>query len=234
MTLVACAMDVLLLPGMDGTGDLFTPFVSALPSGLRPHITRYPADVPLGYDELLETITVPNTPFAITAESFSGPLAVMLAARYPSQTAAVILVGSFVRSPTPLAQIARLAGSALFRVPLPRALLRLLLLGFDASDEEVDFVHTTLRSVEPRVLARRVRAISEVDVSAALTASTAPLLYLSGSRDRVVGPRPLAEILRLRPDTQTATIGAPHLMLQRNPGDSARICSDFIDRECLH
>ena len=34
---------LVLLPGMDGTGDLFAPLLSALPPALRTIVVRYPA-----------------------------------------------------------------------------------------------------------------------------------------------------------------------------------------------
>ena len=45
-------MTLVLLPGLDGTGDLFTNFVSALPSNLDARIVRYPADRFVSYAEL--------------------------------------------------------------------------------------------------------------------------------------------------------------------------------------
>ena len=43
---------LVLLPGMDGTGDLFAPLLSALSPALRTIVIRYPSDRPLGYAEL--------------------------------------------------------------------------------------------------------------------------------------------------------------------------------------
>jgi hypothetical protein len=45
---------LVLLPGMDGTGELFAGFVKALPEGFDPVIMRYPIDRPLSYADLLE------------------------------------------------------------------------------------------------------------------------------------------------------------------------------------
>lgn len=46
-------LDLVLLPGMDGTGFLFEPFVNALPSGINPIVVAYPTNKPLSYKELL-------------------------------------------------------------------------------------------------------------------------------------------------------------------------------------
>lgn len=43
---------LVLLPGMDGTGQLFSPLVSALGPDVETIIVRYPCDIPLSYEEL--------------------------------------------------------------------------------------------------------------------------------------------------------------------------------------
>jgi hypothetical protein len=72
----------LLLPGMDGTGLLFDAFARHLAPRLNPRIVIFPTDVSLTYDELLQRIDVPTKPFAIVAESFSGPLGIRLANKF--------------------------------------------------------------------------------------------------------------------------------------------------------
>jgi hypothetical protein len=45
-------MTLILLPGLDGTGDLFHPLLSVMPSHLQTRIIRYPPDRLLSYDDL--------------------------------------------------------------------------------------------------------------------------------------------------------------------------------------
>ncbi len=97
---------LLLLPGMDGTGDLFEPFAAALGSEFTVKVVRYPASEPLGYVELeafaRDRSFPAEGPFVILGESFSGPIAISLAASCSSRLKAVILCCSFVRNPRPL------------------------------------------------------------------------------------------------------------------------------------
>ncbi len=95
---------LLLLPGMDGTGDLFDAFIAALPSAIDVVIVRYPRCEPLGYAELqaLARAALPEKgPFVILGESFSGPIAISLAASAPSQLKGLVLCCSFARNPRP-------------------------------------------------------------------------------------------------------------------------------------
>ena len=66
-----------LLPGMDGTGELFADFVDALPKSFETVRVRYPADRCLSYSELEELVQAAcSEPFMLVAESFSTPLAI--------------------------------------------------------------------------------------------------------------------------------------------------------------
>jgi hypothetical protein len=101
-------INLILLPGMDGTGDLFEEFVSNLPSWVAPQVVSYPLDQKLSYAQLserVEAVLPSSEPFAILAESFSSPLAVRIAARGPENLKPVILCAGFVA--TPVGPVAR-------------------------------------------------------------------------------------------------------------------------------
>lgn len=223
-------MKVLLLPGMDGTGRLFGPLMEELPSWLEPQAVAYPGDRPRGYTELLDSITLPDEPFAIVAESFSGPLAVALAHRHSHQVLALVLAASFVRSPvrfTPRWSAALVVPQLFTHLP-PAWVLRELLLGSKATSVEVQLLREVLASIAPEVLARRVQEMIRVDVSRELAALAQPLLYLQASRDRLVGPHNLSIIQQLHGSLQAARIDAPHLILQTAPAASAAAIGPFL------
>jgi pimeloyl-[acyl-carrier protein] methyl ester esterase len=222
-------VETLLLPGMDGTGSLYRAFANQLSPALNPRIVSFPRDRHRSYQQLLEDIPVPAGPFAIVAESFSGPLGILLAARYPERARALVLAASFVRSPSMLARwTPSLVLRGLFRLPLPELALRLALVGMDANDERVSEVRAAIESVEPGVLADRVSEIAPLDVSAELAQSAVPILYIAGRRDRVVGARAIAELVALRPDVEMRVVDAPHLVLQCRPVECATLISEFL------
>jgi pimeloyl-ACP methyl ester carboxylesterase len=222
-------MQTLLLPGMDGTGRLFAPFVKHLDVRLEPRIVAYPERDPLSYDELIETIAIPEGPFAIVAESFSGPLAIRLAARHADRVCALALSASFVRNPSNLARLLRrVIGPRLFRVPPPSPILRWALLGWDAPESGVRQLREVLAAVSPEVLAHRIHQIVAVDVARAFASLSAPTLYLAASRDHLVGVEVPRELERLLPSLRVETLDAPHLVLQRRPAEAAAIVSGFV------
>ena len=93
---------LVLLPGMDGTGRLFDPLLHALPPNVAVQVLRYPPDQVLDYPALVERVwqQLPlDRPFVLLGESFSGPVAVSIAARRPSALLGLVLCSSFVRNP---------------------------------------------------------------------------------------------------------------------------------------
>ncbi len=97
-------MTLVILPGMDGTGLFLDPFILALGTGFDVKVVQYPTSPPLGYTELEDFVSAAlprEGPFFILGESFSGPLAVALAAKDSSRLNGLILCASFVRNPRP-------------------------------------------------------------------------------------------------------------------------------------
>src|SRR5579859_1384445 len=96
---------LLLLPGLDGTGKLFAAFLRALGPGVESRVVEYSPDEPLGYEELelrVRAALPRDRPFVLLGESFSGPIAMRIAAYPPPELAGVILCGTFARNPYPL------------------------------------------------------------------------------------------------------------------------------------
>ncbi len=215
-------LPTLLLPGLDGSGRLFGPLLAAGPRGFEPRVVPLPAGAPRGYDGYLEALrpALPRRgPWALLAESFSGPLAVRLAAERPPGLAALVLVATFLHRPLQpwLAPLAPLVGTPLFSLPLLPPAIRLLLAGFDAPDGVVEEIRAATAAVPAAVLARRARAALAVDVRAALAATEVPLLYLGPRGDRLLRTDVAEDVLAARPDAAVAHLAGPHTILQVRP-----------------
>ena len=224
-------MHLLLLPGMDGTGRLFEPLLPFLPPSLVAAVVAYPTDRPCGYAELLprvEAALPDGQEFLVLGESFSGPLALLLAARGPAGLRGIILCASFARSPLP--SIARWFRGLIrpwwFRA-VPRWLIRRVLLGRFSTPRLARMVEDAIALVQPAVLAARARAILEVDVGAQLQVCPVPLLYLAATEDRLVSRRSLAHIRRVQPRVEVAKLVGPHLLLQVVPEQAGRVIQAF-------
>lgn len=219
----------MLLPGMDGSGRLFGPFMAALPPGVTAQVSSYRTDVFHDYDELARGVTLPDEPFALVAESFAGPLGLRIAAARPVQLRALVLVASFVVPPSwiPAAWVETLLPLLALRTP-PRWVIRRLLVDKEAPEGMVDELVEAIRAVAPRVMAARLGAVQRLDARADLVRGNVPVLLLTGARDRLVGRACVDAILRARPDVRHVELDAPHLVLQRRPRESAHAVSDFL------
>lgn len=221
----------MLLPGMDGTGLLLEPFVAALGQEFNVQVMRYPTDVPLDYAELeaLCRAALPREePFILLGESFSGPIAVALAATHSPQLKGLILSCTFVRNPRPIfAPLRTLVG--LLPVSLaPMRVLCHLLLGRFSNPGLRALLEQAITQVSPAALRARLRAVLSVDVSVKLAAVKVPSLYLRATHDQVVPPSASALIAKLSPHTQIVEMDGPHCLLQTNPSGAAQIVAAFI------
>ena len=225
-------INLVLLPGLDGTGRLFDPLLKVVPLHLKPSVISYPSDTPLSYAELLKYIQAKiqtDEPFALLAESFSGPVAVEFAASHPPNLNALILCASFVTSPVFLRRLRFIFKDPLFRLRPPQFFVRRFLLGRDAPPSLVKSFLDVLRSIAPEILSDRVRSVLTVDARQALKACGVPILYLAVRQDYLVGERCLAEIKSLKPNIKVLTIDGPHFLLQREPTKSIQAIIRFLD-----
>src|ERR1700758_5078266 len=100
---------LVLLPGMDGTGIFFEDFAAAIQQDFRPVVVRYPNDPSLGYaglEPIVRAALPHDEPYLILGESFSGPIAISIAASNPAGLLGLILCVTFARNPHPLLPLA--------------------------------------------------------------------------------------------------------------------------------
>ena len=225
-------MRIVLLPGLDGTGTLFDPFVAATPSGFSPSVIAYPPAEPTGYRDLEPYVLdrlPPTEPYILLGESFSGPLALRIAARRPANLVGVVLVASFARGPQPFGPYG--VPRALLRLlPVRSRLARTLLLGARPDAELEGLLERALGAVPAGVLGSRVGEVLETDELEALRKVAVPILYVQASRDRLVRRSSATQVLRAHPATEVVRVSGPHLVLQANP----RACWEAVSRLAEH
>ncbi len=150
----------MLLPGLDGTGKLFEPFIKQFPDPSSVTVISYPMDRYIPFEQLVDYI-VPllptDRPLAILGESYSGPAALSLAARNDIDIRKVILVATFAKYPASfLKTISKLLPlSLLFRLPIPNFVIRYYCFG-NATDKTLyAMLRGSVAANKPKVLAKR-------------------------------------------------------------------------------
>lgn len=230
--------NLVLLPGLDGTGLLFKPLLEVIPSCFTPLVISYPSDEPLDYDALLscaQSLIPLDQPFVIVAESFSGPIAVRIAATRPNNLRALILCASFVSNPTLLSNplTSFLINTPVFNVRPPDFLVRYFLMGQDAPVDLMNLFKEALDVVSPSVLASRLQIILEVNERDSLRKCQVPVLYIAAKHDKLVSPRSLTEITRIKPNVESIFIDAPHFLLQCKPQLAIEIINEYLIRNAI-
>ena len=224
---------LVLLPGLDGTGQLFASFLAALPNTFAGTTVAYPTNEFLSYADLLPFVrlAVPeDEPFVLLAESFSAPIAVEYAASNPRNLAGLVIVAGFVHQPIGGWSLAAkvIANAWFFKLGVPRWVLEQVLIGRDAPAALVEKFHQALWSVSPAVLSGRVHEAVNCDVRLQLARIRTPLKYVQAAHDHLLSNSCVTEIKRIRPDISLALVDGPHLLLQREPQNVADVVSAFV------
>lgn len=227
---------LVLLPGMDGTGHMFAPLLKALPPNFTATVVRYPHDQELTYEQLkpfaYRAISQSES-FVLVAESFSGPLAIEMAAtltELTGQLQALILCASFASNPAPalLQWIRYLNAPFWFQFRLPHVFVRYAAALWDCDADVIDDLIEHTSTVLPNVLSHRFAQIMQVNVCAHLRRCPVPLLYLRASRDLLVPHKCWEEIARIKPDACFAQIDASHFLLQHRPVEAVAAIQPFL------
>ena len=224
---------LVLLPGLDGTGDFFAPLLEALGQGVRTLVVRYP--VAGAYDfatceQLVRTALPTDGPYVLLGESFSGPVAISLAAQAPRELAGIILCCTFADNPRPrLALIRPLlpflpfhgTGSSL-------RLSRFLVLGRWITPAIRELHQKILSSVPAKTLRRRLEAVADCDAREALASVRLPIMCLVAKHDRLI-PKAAARLIRQQAAATTLIeLDAPHCLLQCEPRQAAAKIREFL------
>jgi hypothetical protein len=103
-------LKILLLPGMDGTGVMFEPFINHAPQSAQIKVIKLIQDVGITYREQAEVIAHSiGEDVTIIAESYSGVIAHELTKLAPNSIKHMVFAASFLERPSimlPLATIA--------------------------------------------------------------------------------------------------------------------------------
>ena len=222
---------LVLLPGMDGTGSLFSDFVAELGDPIQPVEVAYPPQQVLDYEQLETYVRerLPaNEPFVLLGESFSGPIAISIAAKAPCNLIGLILCCSFARNPRPA-----LAGLKAFIRLVPAiksaTLIGPMLLGKHSTPALRHQLNVALSQVSSKVMQARLRAVIDVDVTELLKQVCVPTLYLRATDDRLVPQSASALISSIAPQTRVVDVDGPHMLLQVAAIAIASIVGDFIE-----
>ncbi len=224
---------LIVLPGLDGTARLLAPFLDAVkPNFASASAIAYPHDTLMDYTalEVFARERLPNdAPFVLLGESFSGPIAIAIAADPPPNLVGLVLSTTFARAPVPLvSSFAPLTRFAPVR-SLPVAALSLVLLGRWSTPALRHDLRAALANVAPDVLRARAACAMRAKVADRLARITVRTLCLRARNDRLLRPRAGRELVAGIRNAREYALDGPHLLLQTRTEECARIVVAFND-----
>lgn len=221
-------LKLVLLPGMDGTGRLLEAFLSALGT-VDSQVIPLPDFGPQDYDSLAKYIylQLPNEPFDILAESFSGAVIIRLIAMGHDYLRKVVFVASFLSSPGRLRTkfASRLPFGTLSGLPLASFGVKWLCWSSDTNKADVVESLSIVREVPAGILKQRLQVMS--DLSCEPARFDIPVLCLIAARDRLVKGR-RQEFEKSFSNIVVQVIDGPHFLLQACTRECAQEVRTFL------
>ena len=221
-------MKVVLLPGLDGTGELFEPFLDILPKRIDTQVIGYNSCKKCGYDELVEYVRskLPTEDFILVAESFSGFIAYKIALERPRNLKHIIAVATFLQNPRPkLLDIIR--SSRLLSLPIPKVIIKKFLLNYLTDDKIVDLLHRVIKSVPSSLLYHRLQEIKKLEKP--MTKIVVPVTYIQAKGDYLVSPKSLDDWSEVCDGLERCIVNGGHLILQANPLRCVQVLMEIIN-----
>lgn len=217
---------LVLLPGLDGSGLLFSPLISALGADFDCRVLALPNDGEQNQAKLAQRLLpqLPTQRFVLLGESFSGAIAAEIAASQPPGLAGAIFVATFLQPPRPL--LLRMP-KALFwlgwRLHRPLAALWWPFCGYRKDAATRTLVLQSLQSLSWLILWQRIQAIRTLRMGEQPIAC--PAIGIHAQHDCLVPSSAKGQLNRL---ASQCVIKGPHFLLQSEPRLAARTIRDWL------
>ncbi|MBA6254733.1 MULTISPECIES: hypothetical protein [unclassified Colwellia] len=215
-------MKLVLLPGMDGTGELFEEFLSYYDG--EHLVISLPQNCPQDHLSLAKSLDkqLPKEDYILLAESFSGGIVPELLKQDLTNMKGVIFVASFLSCPNryllPIAKI--LPIKALASAPLSQIGHKFLLLGQGASKALLSKFIKVTKSIPDHILKSRLAVMNLQKLP--LATFDVPTVYIQALSDRLISPGKSRELSNVFRNIEYIEIDGPHFLLQAKPKESSQ------------
>lgn len=224
---------LVLLPGFDGTGRLFSPLHKELSDNVNTIVLSYPSDKVMTYSDLCHYLKdeLPDSPYVLLGESFGGPLAMMLSTYADENLKGIILCVSFVKNPQVL--LSRLIRPFLkpkhLQKETPAWHIRTMLMNGVSDANLIRNIQSATAELTREVYFYRLREIADVNVTNILQKCELPILYLRAKKDRLVYESSMKLVEKLGKKVTVEYFDAPHMLLQTKPKQTAESIKRFMN-----
>ncbi|MEM7401750.1 MAG: alpha/beta hydrolase [Pseudomonadota bacterium] len=226
--------NLILLPGFDGSGRLFSPLRKALADSVDTIVLSYPTDKVMTYYDLCHFLKdeLPDTPYVLLGESFGGPLALMLSRYADENLKGIILCVSFIKNPQVLAEklIRPFLKPKHLQKKTPAWHIKTMLTNGVSDSKLINNIQKATAELSREVYFYRLREIADVDVTSILENCGQPVLYMRATHDRMVYESSMKLVERHAKNLMVEKFEAPHMLLQTQPKLAAESIQRFINQ----
>lgn len=223
---------LILLPGMHGTSSLFKPFTDKAKRYFSISQYDYPQNGPQGYEYLSKKVAdfILKTPGKqwIIGESFSGPMALMMAIEMPQKFHGVILSGTFSSNPSFILNLIPNAVAAEFILSVSKPIASYFSLGFQSGNDLKKFFSETIGNVPLSTLAERLMSVKYVNIEEELIKIKVPILSMIAKYDKMVGQSGRKKLKELA-NYKEVELNSNHLILQEKPDEALEFILNFTN-----
>ena len=226
-------MKLILLPGLDGTGELFYPLTSLL-KNYDLQIIIYPDNKKMSYAKLIMLVKnqLPKEEeYIIVAESFSGVIAYNIALEKPNNLKFIVFVATFIENPRPILSKFIPIGLLKFLLSLPLfdITIKKILLNSNASKKLIILVKNTINNIKSDILYfRLLQIINLKQVSQKISIES---IYLQASKDYLVPKSAYNVFQKYIPNIHFYEVIGSHLLLQSNPKECIEIINKYLEAQ---
>ena len=219
-------MKLVLLPGLDGTGLLFKSFLSHL-QGIDTQVISLPMEGDQCYETLTNYVVskLPDEPFVLLAESFSGPIAARIVASGLFHIKRVIFVATFLTPPRRfiLSLIRHIPLKRMMRLPFSDYAIKMLFVGRQSDKTLLDEFRHVLKQVPELILKQRISSI--MNQASLHVDSRIDAVYVLPTHDLLVPRKSIHDFGKAFQRLDVRSIPGPHFILQANPKE----CADKLE-----
>lgn len=220
---------LVLLPGLDGTGLFFARLETCLQSRVPVHVVTYAARAKMTLDDYVDEAAhaLGAEPVVLLGESFSGPVAIKLAVKFPGRVKGLILAATYLKNPWPRWMIRRAAVTPPQAVP--RGWIDAVLSGPDHDRELAAQIARVMAGFSDEVRTARLELVATTDVRADFQRLQCPILALHGRSDWLVPRFALQRALKAKSGARLKVLGGPHMLLQKSAAEAANEIEAFYN-----
>lgn len=220
-------MKIILLPGVDGTGVLFEPFVNIFKADVPVEVVPLTKDSDqsiLNQVSIIED-AVGDEEVIFIVESYSGLLAYELAKRNKIRIKQIFFFGCFLQPPSFIGKIGRFLPVRLLNI-IPDKVIAHILFNRWSSPELISLFRKAIDAGDFSNLKKRIRIIGTYHKPGQVI--DVPCVYVQATMDNLVSAYNIKAFEEVCSNLQVEVVEATHMLLQTQPQQMSQLIHKYL------